>query len=208
MISSPLPQYGTLYQYKPQSAASTGLLSSVSARQRIHFCINLVLLLMVWFLLNTFDISLAQSTSSESTLETPVKATSAPTAQQITPTPTPTSLFIWPVSGSISTSFSDVHNGIDIIKPSDSNIMAAGDGIIEFSGCRDNGYGCYIIINHQNGYRTLYAHMAFLFKQEGEPVKQGEVIGLVGATGNATTTHLHFAVLENDLHIDPLTVLP
>ncbi|MEN9328409.1 MAG: hypothetical protein RI947_1217 [Candidatus Parcubacteria bacterium] len=163
---------------------------------------------MVWLLLNTFDISLAQSTSSESTIKSTVKATSAPITEQITPTPTPAFMFIWPISGSISTPFSDNHNGIDIIKPSDSNIMAAGDGIVEFSGCRDNGYGCYIIIDHNNGYKTLYAHMAFLFKQAGELVRQGEVIGLMGATGNATTTHLHFAVLENDLHIDPLSMLP
>lgn len=99
------------------------------------------------------------------------------------------------------------HTGIDMAVPQGTPIKAAMGGKIAAVGFT-NVYGYYVIINHENGYQTLYAHM--LRKSPvnvGQRVSQGEQIGLVGSTGYSTGPHLHFTVYKNGKLIDPLSVL-
>jgi len=100
------------------------------------------------------------------------------------------------------------HLGTDFAAPTGRNIYAAGDGRIEFVGNR-GGYGKTIIINHQNGYKTLYAHQNGFAKgiRQGKNVKKGELIGYVGNTGLSSGPHLHLGLYRNGAAIDPMTVI-
>ncbi len=120
--------------------------------------------------------------------------------------------FIWPVSGPISSYFGPSHPlGIDIDQYNSPGapIYAAASGIVTFAGgdacC---SYGYYVVINHQNGFETLYAHLASFAVSQGQWVDQGDVIGYVGLTGRTTGYHLHFEVHLNGAVVDPLDYLP
>lgn len=97
------------------------------------------------------------------------------------------------------------HLGVDFAAPVGTPIKAAGDGVVNFVGNR-GGYGKTVVINHSNGYRTLYAHMHRYAKgtRSGKRVKQGDLIGYVGSTGLSTGPHLHFGLYRNKIAIDPL----
>jgi murein DD-endopeptidase MepM/ murein hydrolase activator NlpD len=69
------------------------------------------------------------------------------------------------------------------------------------------GYGNKIVIDHQNGYRTLYGHMSSLKVSVGQTVSKGSAIGVMGATGDATGVHLHFEVYKNGSLVNPLSYL-
>ncbi|WP_198305614.1 M23 family metallopeptidase [Arcobacter vandammei] len=100
------------------------------------------------------------------------------------------------------------HLGTDLAAPTGRNIYAAGDGKIEFVGTQ-GGYGKTIIINHQNGYKTLYAHQNGFAKgiSKGKSIKKGEHIGYVGSTGLSSGPHLHLGMYKNGVAIDPLNVI-
>ncbi len=100
------------------------------------------------------------------------------------------------------------HLGVDFGARRGTPIHAAGSGRIIFCG-RKGGYGNVIIINHGNGYKTLYAHMAHFRHgmHRGKYVKQGQVIGYVGSTGLSTGPHLHFGLYHNNRAINPLRVV-
>src|SRR5690606_38738508 len=98
------------------------------------------------------------------------------------------------------------HRGVDYAAGTGTPIMTAGDGRISFAGWQ-NGYGRTIIVDHGNKTTTLYAHMSRLGKyKKGARVRQGDVIGYVGATGLATGPHLHYEFRIAGVHRDPLTV--
>lgn len=104
--------------------------------------------------------------------------------------------FAWPVSGHRITSYMGerwgrMHKGIDIV--GSKTIMAADNGTVEFVG-QKTGYGNCIIINHNNGFKTLYGHLSKISVKEGQVVSKGDAIGIMGATGDATGVHLHFEV--------------
>lgn len=98
------------------------------------------------------------------------------------------------------------HTGTDLACPEGTLIFAAMSGKISDVG-NNRIYGNYIIINHGNGYQTLYAHMSKAIAKKGQWVTQGTKIGLVGSTGYSTGPHLHFMVYKNGNRIDPMTVL-
>jgi murein DD-endopeptidase MepM/ murein hydrolase activator NlpD len=100
------------------------------------------------------------------------------------------------------------HLGTDFSAPVGRTIYAAGDGRIEFAGVK-GGYGKTIIINHGNGYKTLYAHQNGFAKgiKAGKNVKKGEHIGYVGNTGLSSGPHLHLGLYKNGTAVDPLTVI-
>ncbi len=98
------------------------------------------------------------------------------------------------------------HKGVDYAAPTGTPIYAAGDGTVKFRGW-GRGYGNYIILQHAGRYETVYGHMSRFGKfQQGQRVKQGDVIGYVGMTGLATGPHLHYEFRINGVHHDPLTV--
>ncbi len=107
-----------------------------------------------------------------------------------------------PISG-----FNQMHKGIDFAAPKGTPVYAGGNGVIERAG-RNGGYGKYIRIRHNNGYKTAYAHLSSFKKgiSKGVRVSQGEVIGFVGSTGRSTGPHLHYEIIYQNKQINPLTL--
>lgn len=99
------------------------------------------------------------------------------------------------------------HRGVDLRAPGGAPVYAAADGRVVQSGSA-GAYGWMVEIDHGAGLRSLYAHHRRNLVREGERVRRGQVIGLVGATGNATGEHLHFELRWRDGTVDPRTVLP
>ena len=96
-----------------------------------------------------------------------------------------------------------MHTGIDIGAPTGANILAANSGTVLITAFT-TGYGNKIVIDHGGGYVTLYAHCSKILVKEGQEVKQGDVIGLVGSTGWSTGPHLHFEIMFEGERINPL----
>ena len=99
------------------------------------------------------------------------------------------------------------HSGTDIGAPGGTPILTAADGTVTIANAIDTwggGYGYYIKINHNDTFDTLYAHCSSICVTVGQEVKQGEVIGYVGTTGNSTGNHLHFEVWQNGERTDAL----
>ena len=103
--------------------------------------------------------------------------------------------------------YTRMHKGVDFGAPTGTPIMAAGDGVIEVLGW-EHGYGRYVRIRHNSTYKTAYAHMSKFASglKVGSKVRQGQIIGYVGQSGNATGPHLHYEVLVNNQQINPLDV--
>jgi len=116
--------------------------------------------------------------------------------------------FIWPASGSLAQYFSWYHPAIDISNLGGGAIRASDSGTVVVAGWPDgSGYGNRVILDHGNGYTTLYAHMSRVYVSPGQQVGKGEVLGAMGATGRATGVHLHFEVIKGGAHLNPLSVL-
>lgn len=107
-----------------------------------------------------------------------------------------------PVSGA----YTALHAGVDIANVVGTPIYAAGEGTVVMAGTYGN-YGLCVIIDHGNGYKTLYGHMSKLLVSAGDVVSKSERIGLMGATGRVTGSHLHFEVHLNNKTIDPFNVI-
>ena len=100
-----------------------------------------------------------------------------------------------------------LHKGVDWAAPRGTQIFAAGDGVVTQAGWKA-GYGRWTSIRHQNGYETGYAHQSRIADgiRPGARVKQGQVIGYVGSTGFSTGPHLHYEVMVNGRHVNPLKI--
>lgn len=96
------------------------------------------------------------------------------------------------------------HAGMDFVTDPGKPIYATGNGKVEFAGRDDSGYGIHVIINHGFGYQTLYGHMSELKCTQGQKVKRGDLIGLVGSTGKSVGPHLHYEVHKNGEAINPV----
>jgi len=119
-----------------------------------------------------------------------------------------TGSWIWPASGRITQRFLPWHKGIDIANKSGGAILAADSGKVVVAGWTDNtGYGIRVMVDHGNGYRTLYAHLSKVSVKVGQSVKRGDMLGLMGSTGRSTGTHLHFEIRTTRGNINPLGVL-
>jgi murein DD-endopeptidase MepM/ murein hydrolase activator NlpD len=125
--------------------------------------------------------------------------------------------FIQPTAGRIGSGFGPrvhpifgyrrMHNGVDIGAPTGQAIVAAKSGTVLFAGAR-GGYGNVVLIEHEGGVVTLYAHQSQILVAEGERVDRGEVVGRIGSTGVSTGPHLHFEVRVGGAPQDPLLFLP
>lgn len=98
------------------------------------------------------------------------------------------------------------HPGMDIAIASDSYIRAAGSGRVLRVG-EDPLYGLFVVLEHGEGYRTVYAHASTLLVERGRSVRRGEVIALSGSSGQSTAPHLHFEVLLEGIPVDPLSMV-
>ena len=118
----------------------------------------------------------------------------------------------WPLSLPIADPFGPrgrrFHAGVDIPAPTGTLISAAESGRITYAAWRDGGWGVEVTIAHREGVRTIYAHLSRALVSLGQRVKAGQVIGRVGATGDATGPHLHFEVRLRGAAVDPLSALP
>lgn len=117
--------------------------------------------------------------------------------------------FMWPTSGIITQKYSWYHPAVDIANSSNPPIVAAATGTVVTAGWNAGGYGNYVVIDHGNGYRTLYGHMLnnSMSVKAGDKVVQGQKIGVMGSTGRSTGTHCHFEILYNGTKVDPLSRL-
>lgn len=119
--------------------------------------------------------------------------------------------FAWPaegghISSQMGSRWGRYHYGIDIARPSGYTIKASDNGVVKTAG-RHATYGNYVVINHNNGYETLYAHLSKIDVSVGQVVGQGAAIGVMGSTGRSTGTHLHFEVHKNGSEVNPLAYL-
>lgn len=140
-------------------------------------------------------------------------AQAAPAVNSIARTPdagavTATGSWAWPTKGVITQGFKPWHKAIDVANPAAPPILAADSGTVMVAGWPDNsGYGNRVVINHGNGFITLYGHMSRIDVKPGQTVKRGDQLGIMGSTGRSTGTHLHFEIRTSKGNIDPLKAL-
>ena len=134
------------------------------------------------------------------------------------PKTTPTGTFRHPVSSKVTSPYGwrvlngvrEFHYGIDLRAAVGTSIAAADGGVVVYAGTPDGisaSYGKLIIIDHQNGYKTYYAHLSSFSVRVGDAVAQGQMIGRSGITGNVTGPHLHFEIRYNNQTKNPLLYL-
>lgn len=142
----------------------------------------------------------------------PLEAAPAPVSRTLPP---PAEIggdpLLWPVSGKINSNYgprgSSFHDGIDIAAPEGTPIHAIERGEVIYSD-QLRGYGNIVILRHQGGMVSVYAHNQVNLVREGQPVSKGEVIAKVGSTGRVTGPHLHLEIRKNNTAQDPLRYLP
>lgn len=119
-------------------------------------------------------------------------------------------MFQWPLETHYlsGNDFWSAHPGIDIAASLNEDVFASDAGVVIFSGWSNFGYGYLIMLDHGNGYLTIYAHLNKVVARCGESVTPGQIIGNAGITGNTTGPHLHFEIRLNDEPVNPWTVLP
>jgi len=103
--------------------------------------------------------------------------------------------------------FAHFHTGLDMAGPMDTRILAAADGVVASASEGTTGYGNHLIIGHSSTMLTLYGHLATMLVHTGDTVRRGQLIGLMGSTGNSTGPHLHFEVRVNNVPTDPAPLL-
>jgi murein DD-endopeptidase MepM/ murein hydrolase activator NlpD len=156
----------------------------------------------------TFDLAIGQTVIVPDGVMP--KAQPAPRIRQLTPdagTVVASGIFVWPTSGTITQRYSWYHPGIDIANSALPEVLAADSGKVAVAGWSPVGYGNHVVIDHGNGYRTLYAHLQVIYVSVGQSVARGNRIGRMGSTGRSTGPHCHFEIILNGVHLNPLSVL-
>jgi murein DD-endopeptidase MepM/ murein hydrolase activator NlpD len=121
-------------------------------------------------------------------------------------------LFIWPSNNRFLSGFdyspSTNHSGIDIDGETGDAVYAVDNGVVVYAGWNNWGYGNVVVINHGNGWQTLYAHLSAYNVGCGQSVYQGNVVGAIGNTGNSSGSHLHYEMMYNGTKVNPWDYLP
>jgi len=120
--------------------------------------------------------------------------------------------FVWPVQGKVIGAFGSSteglkNDGINIAAPAGAPVLASADGTVAYAGNELRGFGNMILIRHDGGYVTAYAHNASLLVKKGDKVKRGETIARVGQTGAVFGPQLHFEIRKGTQPVDPMTFL-
>ena len=120
--------------------------------------------------------------------------------------------FDWPVKGSVISTFGTGgigrrNDGINIAAPQGATIRAAADGEVVYRGSELDGYGNLLLIKHDGGFVTAYAHNDVMLVRKGQKVKRGQIIAKVGETGAVTEPQLHFEIRQNLKSVDPMQFL-
>jgi murein DD-endopeptidase MepM/ murein hydrolase activator NlpD len=120
--------------------------------------------------------------------------------------------FIWPLINRITSRFGPrgrrTHTGVDIAAPSYHEVVAAADGEVIYAARSQKGLGNAVVLQHDNGYVTVYGHGVVILVKEGDTVRRGEPILGVGNTGHSTGNHLHFEIRKDGVPLDPLSLMP
>jgi murein DD-endopeptidase MepM/ murein hydrolase activator NlpD len=162
---------------------------------------------------DTTDLAVAPSPRSKpawytaSSLPPPTTQATPPAVSYAT---TPT--FAWPLTGQVISDFGsggsgERNNGINIAAPEGTPIRAAAAGTISYAGNELRGYGNLVLIKHDDGYVTAYAHAERIVVQRGDTVTKGQVIAYSGSTGDVTTPQLHFEIRHGVQPVNPRTLL-
>lgn len=122
-------------------------------------------------------------------------------------TVTASGVWAWPAQGRLTQGYAWYHPGIDIGNKSLPAILASDSGAVVAVNSYAYGYGKHILIDHGNGFTTLYAHLSALAVGVGQTVRKGDVIGTMGSTGRSTGPHLHFEIRKNGVSLSPLNLL-
>lgn len=121
-------------------------------------------------------------------------------------------LFIWPANNHFLSGFDFTpeanHSGIDIDGNEGDPVYAVDNGAVVYAGWNDWGYGNTIVINHGNGWQTLYAHLSSISVNCGQSVWQGNLVGAIGSTGRSSGSHLHFEMMYSGTKVNPWNYLP
>jgi len=117
---------------------------------------------------------------------------------------------VWPLLAAVGDRFGPrdggFHAGIDLLASAGTDVIAAAPGRVTWARRRD-GWGKLVTIAHGHGVRTMYAHLSTVGVRVGQWISGGTLVGLVGATGDATGPHLHFEVRVRGAAVDPLHAL-
>lgn len=117
-------------------------------------------------------------------------------------------MLLWPVPGGrITQYYSTTHRALDIGAPYGSTVIASAGGTVTWAGWRDNGGGLVVAIDHGNGLRTVYNHLASIWVSAGATVARGQGIAAVGCTGVCTGPHVHYEVIVDGVLVNPLRYL-
>ncbi|HWQ83914.1 MAG TPA: M23 family metallopeptidase, partial [Anaerolineales bacterium] len=120
--------------------------------------------------------------------------------------------FIWPANNQRLSGFdyspSTNHLGVDVAGKEGEAAYAADNGVVVYAGWNNWGYGNMVVINHGNGWQTLYAHLSTYNVTCGQSVYQTNLIGAIGNTGNSSGAHLHFEMMYNGGKVNPWDYLP
>jgi murein DD-endopeptidase MepM/ murein hydrolase activator NlpD len=119
-----------------------------------------------------------------------------------------TGSFTWPASGSVTQQFWGGHRAVDIGSWTGAPVKAADSGyVVAAGGGWNGGYGNHVIVDHGNGFVTLYAHLNSIYVRAGENVARGQHVGSLGNTGNSTGPHLHFEIRYQGVPRNPFSYL-
>lgn len=132
-----------------------------------------------------------------------------PPPQNLQAPPGRTGGFIWPVRGQIISKFGSAghglkNDGINIAVPRNTTVVAAENGVVAYAGNELRGFGNLLLIKHDGGWMTAYAHLDSMLVKRGDTVRRGQAIGKVGATGNVKRPQLHFELRRRTQAVDPL----
>jgi murein DD-endopeptidase MepM/ murein hydrolase activator NlpD len=100
----------------------------------------------------------------------------------------------------------EAHPGVDIAVPPGTLVRAAGGGIVLQTGEHEE-YGLFVLLEHPNGYQSMYGHLSRITAVQGARIQAGEVLGRSGNTGRSSAPHLHFEIRQNGVSIDPTTLV-
>lgn len=121
-------------------------------------------------------------------------------------------VFIWPANNHFLSGFDYApganHSGIDVDGETGDPVYAVDNGVVVYAGWNNWGYGNMVVINHGNGWQTLYAHLSQYYVQCGQSAYQTNLIGAIGSTGNSTGSHLHYEMMYNGTKVNPHDYLP
>jgi murein DD-endopeptidase MepM/ murein hydrolase activator NlpD len=144
-------------------------------------------------------------------IEPPPPAAPVPSGDPL-PALRPDSPFIWPVDGKVISKFGPAkdnlrNDGINIAAPVGAPVKASAAGTVAYAGNELRGFGNMVLLRHEDGWVTAYAHNSSLLVQKGERVAQGQTIARVGSTGNVESPQLHFELRKGTKAVDPMKVL-